>query len=226
MRAACPAYGSIRRTDAWQALPAPLGVEVGASTQWARTWETVLPGSKVPAYFLENHDHFARPEVYTGPWGAHADNDLRYAFLCRGALALCQQLDWIPDVIHCHDWTTGLLPLMLNTTLRDTPLGRAATVFTIHNLEHQGDPPSRVVDFARLPWAEIRRDGLEAWRHGEPDEGGAVPCDRQLSTVSPTYAAEVRTPDGGFGLDGVLRYRAGDLAGILNGIDDESWSST
>src|SRR5688572_23132679 len=162
VRVVCPAYGSIKRTDDWHALPDPLGVDVGAAAQWARTWQTVLPGSAVPAYFLENHDHFARPEVYTGPWGAHADNDLRYAFLCRGALALCTQLGWIPDVVHGHDWTTGLLPVMLNTTLRDTPLGRTATVFTIHNLEHQGWSPSRVVNFAHLPWGELRRDGIES----------------------------------------------------------------
>jgi starch synthase len=222
VRVVCPAYGSIRRTDDWQALPHPLGVEVGATTQWARTWQTVLPGSTVPAYFLENHDHFARPEVYTGPWGAHTDNDMRFAFLCRGALALCEQIGWLPDIIHCHDWTTGLLPLMLNTTLRDTPLGRSATVFTIHNLEHQGWSPSRVVDFARLPWAELQRDGIESGGMVNLMKAGLCHATK-LSTVSPTYAGEIRTPDGGFGLDAVLRYRGGDLVGILNGIDDESW---
>jgi len=222
VRVVCPAYGSVRRSDSWHALPEPLGVEVGAATQWARTWQTVLPGSSVPAYFLENHEHFARPEVYTGPWGAHADNDMRFAFLCRGALALCQQLDWIPDVIHCHDWTTGLLPVMLNTTLRDTPLGRAATVFTIHNLEHQGWSPARVVDFARLPWSEVRRDGIESNGMVNLMKAGLYHSTK-LSTVSPTYAGEIKTADGGFGLDGVLRYRAGDLVGILNGIDDRSW---
>ncbi len=222
VRVVCPAYGSVKRTPEWRALPEPLGVEVGAATQWARTWETVLPGSAVPAYFLENHDHFARPEVYTGPWGAHEDNDMRFAFLCRGALALCQQIGWIPDVIHGHDWTTGLLPLMLNTTLRDTPLGRTATVFTIHNLEHQGWSPSRVVDFARLPWGEIQRDGLESNGMVNLMKMGLCHATK-LSTVSPTYANEIRTADGGYGLDGVLRFRGGDLVGILNGIDDQSW---
>lgn len=222
VRVICPAYGSVRRVGEWHARPEPLGVEVGAQTQWARTWETVLPGSAVPAYFLENHDHFARPEVYTGPWGAHGDNDLRYAFFCRAALALCEQLDWFPDVIHCHDWTTGLLPLMLNTTLRDTPLARAATVFTIHNLEHQGWSPGRVVDFANLPWGEIHRDGLLSNGMVNLMKIGLLHATK-VSTVSPTYAGEIRTADGGFGLDGVLRFRAADLIGILNGIDDESW---
>ncbi len=222
VRVVCPAYGSVKRTAAWRALPEPLGVEVGAVTQWARTWETVLPGSAVPVYFLENHDHFARSEVYTGPWGAHEDNDMRFAFLCRGALALCEQLGWIPDVIHGHDWTVGLLPLMLNTTMRNTPLARTATVFTIHNLEHQGWAPTRVVDFARLPWGEIRRDGIES--NGMVNLMKAGLCHAtKISTVSPTYANEIRTVEGGFGLSSMLWFRAGDLVGILNGIDDESW---
>jgi len=222
VRIVCPAYGSVKRVGGWHALPRPLGVDVGPSAQWARTWETVLPGTAVPAYFLENHDHFARPEVYTGPWGAFEDNDLRFAFLCRGALALCQQLDWIPDVAHGHDWPTGLLPVMLNTTLRDTPLGRTASVFTIHNLEHQGYAPARVVDFARLPRGEFLRDGIESGGMVNQLKAGLWHATK-LTTVSPTYAKEILTPGGGFGLDGVLRFRAGDLLGILNGIDDESW---
>lgn len=222
VRVVCPAYGSVKRAGEWKALSAPLGVDVGPEAQWARTWETVLPGTAVPAYFLENHDHFARPEVYTGPWGAHQDNDLRFAFLCRAALALCQQLGWIPDVIHCHDWTTGLLPMMLNTTLRDTPLGRAATIFTVHNLEHQGYSPGRVIQFARLPRSEFQRDGLESGGMVNLMKAGLCHATK-LTTVSPTYAKEIMTADGGFGLDATLRFRAGDLVGIINGIDDESW---
>jgi starch synthase len=222
VRVMCPAYGSVRRLGEWTALPAPLGVDVGPAAHWARTWETALPGSKVPAYFLENHTFFARSEVYTGPWGAHGDNGERFAFLCRGALALCQQLEWIPDVIHCHDWTTGLLPLMLNTIFRGAPLGHAATVFTVHNLEYQGWVPDRVVDFARLPWSEIRRDGLEYGAQVNLMKAGLWHATK-LSTVSPTYAIEIKSPGGGFGLDDLLRFRAGDLVGILNGIDDESW---
>ena len=222
VRVVCPAYGSVKRIGDWRALPDPLGVDVGTEAHWARTWETVLPGTKVPAYFIENHEHFARPEVYTGPWGAHGDNDRRFAFFCRGALALCQQLDWIPDVIHCHDWTTGLLPMMLNTTLRATPLGRIATVFSIHNLEYQGYVSPRVIEFARLPAGEFRRDALELGGMVNLMKAGLTHATK-LSTVSPTYAGEIRTAAGGFGLDALLRFRAGDLTGILNGIDDHSW---
>ena len=222
VRIVCPAYGSVKRVGEWRARDEMLGVDVGRAAHWARTWETVLPGAAVPVYFLENNDFFGAAEVYDSPWGSREDNDLRFAFLSRGALALCQQLAWTPDVVHCHDWTTGLLPMMLNTTLRDTPLGQSATVFTIHNLEHQGYSPARVVNFARLPWADFLRDQLVV--------GGAVNLlktglfhSTKLTTVSPTYAREIKTPAGGFGLDPVLRFRAGDLVGIVNGIDDVSW---
>ena len=224
VRVVAPAYGSLKIPDeGWFDLEEPLGVEVGASAHWARTWTACLPGSAVPVYFLEHDQFFARPEVYAGPWGDHPDNDLRFIFLCRGALTLCLQLDWIPDVIHCHDWTTGFLPLMLNTTLRDSPLGRTATVFTIHNLEHQGYCDRRALDFARIPVSEFRPDSTES--HGRINMMKAgLYHSTKLTTVSPTYAEEIKHPAGGFGLDHVLRFRAADLSGIVNGIDARSWN--
>ncbi len=223
VRIVCPAYGSVKIHGPRTARPDPLGVDVGTEAHWARTWETTLPGGKVPVYLLEHDGFFARHEVYAGPWGSHADNDLRYAFLCRGALALCQQLDWIPDVVHGHDWTTGLLPVYLNTTLKDTPLGRVASVFTIHNLEHQGYADRRVLDFARLPSSEFRADSVESTGAVNMLKAGLYHSTK-LTTVSPTYAEEIKTPAGGWGLDGVLRYRGGDLVGILNGIDTGAWN--
>ncbi|MFI5337880.1 MAG: glycogen synthase, partial [Opitutales bacterium] len=177
-----------------------------------------LPGAAVPVYFLEHDWFFGRPEVYS-EWG---DNAHRFVFFSRAVLALCEQLDWIPDVIHGHDWTVGLVPVLLNTILRDRPIGRAATVFTIHNLEHQGYADRSVVEYARLPWGEFRPDSLES--HGRVNMMKAgLYHSTKLTTVSPTYAEEIRTPGGGFGLDPVLRYRAADLIGILNGIDAVSW---
>jgi len=222
VRVVCPAYGSIKGIAEWSVRPEPLGVDVGSVTRWARTWETTLPGTTVPAYFLENNDFFSRPEVYTSPWGACEDNDLRFAFFSRGALTLCQQLEWYPDVIHCHDWTTGLVPMMLNSALHATPLGRAATVFTIHNLEHQGYSPTRVINYARLSWADFQRDQLIIGDMVNLMKAGLYHSTK-LTTVSPTYAREIQTGHGGFGLDDVLRFRSGDLVGIVNGIDDESW---
>lgn len=222
VRVVCPAYGSIKINDDFVAREEPLGVEVGAAAHWGKTWVTHLPDSKVPVYCLEHGQFFDRPEVYAGPWGDHPDNDLRFTFLCRGALTLCQQLGWIPDVIHCHDWTTGFIPLLLNTTLRNTPIGRAATVFTIHNLEHQGYCDRRALDFAHVPVAEFRPDSTES--HGKVNMMKAgLYHSTKITTVSPTYADEIKAPAGGFGLDNVLRFRAADLVGIVNGIDTSIW---
>ena len=223
VRIVFPAYGNMRLGDNWHSLPDPLGVDVGTSAHWARTWETVLPGTKVPVYALEHEGLFGRPEVYAGPGGNHPDNDLRFAFLCRGALNLCLQLNWIPDVAHAHDWTTGLLPVLLNTTLRHTPLGKTASVFTIHNLEHQGYSHRRVLDFAHIPPTEFRPDSTESGGSVNMLKAGLYHATK-LTTVSPTYAEEIKTAAGGWGLDSVLRFRAADLVGILNGIDPAAWN--
>ncbi|MBA4137590.1 MAG: glycogen synthase GlgA [Opitutus sp.] len=217
-RVMCPLYSTTKRVGEWISREEPLGVEVGPETRWARTWETTLPGGKVPAYFIEHDWYFGRAEVYSEA----SDNPYRFAFFCRAALTLCEQLGWVPDVIHCHDWTTGLLPVMLNTTLRDTTLGKVATVFTIHNLEHQGLAPRALVEFARLPAGEFRSDSLESYGSVNMMKAGLYHSTK-LTTVSPTYAQEIRTRDGGFGLDGVLRFRSADLLGILNGIDAAAW---
>jgi starch synthase len=223
VRVVFPAYGGLRLDSSWHARPDPLGVDVGASAHWARTWESVLPDSRVPVYALEHEGLFGRPEVYAGPWGNHADNDLRFAFLCRGALNLCLQLGWIPDVAHAQDWTTGLLPVLLNTTLRHTPLGGVASVFTIHNMEHQGYADRRVLDFAHIPPGEFRPDSTESGGSVNQLKAGLYHATK-LTTVSPTYAEEIKTPAGGHGLDAVLRFRSADLVGILNGIDAAAWN--
>ena len=112
---------------------------------------------------------------------------------------------------------------MLNTILRGRPVARAATVFTIHNLEYQGYGPKNVMDYAHLPMSEFRADSIES--HGQVNMMKAgLYHSTKLTTVSPTYAQEVRTPAGGFGLDQVLRYRGADLLGIVNGIDTATWN--
>mgnify|MGYP000086891935 CR=1 FL=1 len=219
VRIVCPLYGSVKRVGEWRERPVPLGVEVGQESLWAKVWETTLPGAEVPVYFIEHEWLFGRKEVYS-TW---PDNPYRFAFFSRAALTICEQLEWIPEVIHCHDWTVGLLPVMLNTSLRDRPIARAATVYTIHNLEYQGYAPKDVAAFARLPLGEFRADSIE--NHGQVNMMKAgLYHSTKLTTVSPTYAQEVRTPAGGFGLDEVLRYRGGDLLGIVNGIDTTTWN--
>jgi len=217
-RVVCPLYATTKRVGTWKTREEPLGVDVGPEARWARTWETTLPGTAVPAYFIEHDWYFGRTEVYSEA----SDNPFRFAFFCRAALALCEQLGWIPDVIHAHDWTAGLLPVMLNTTLRHGPLGKVATVFTIHNLEHQGLAPHSILEYSRLPAGEFRADSLESHGMVNMMKGGLYHSSK-ITTVSPTYAQEIRTREGGFGLDGVLRFRSADVLGILNGIDAAAW---
>src|SRR5262249_29132768 len=181
-----------------------------------------LPDSDVPIYFLEHHRYFDRPHLYGTASEAYPDNLERFAFLSRGALELSKALGWIPDVIHAHDWQTALAPVYVDTVEWAQPLHGCATVYTIHNLAHQG-----VFDGDAMFVTSL---GREHYNAAEFEHFGTLNLTKAalarstlLSTVSPTYAREIQTSADGFGLDGVLAGRSGDLRGILNGIDVEEW---
>ncbi|MCL2451159.1 MAG: glycogen synthase, partial [Polyangiaceae bacterium] len=127
-----------------------------------------------------------------------------------------------PDVFHVHDWPSALLPIYLNTVEAGGPLGRSASVLTIHNIAHQAKFPAADLPATHLPWSEFRADGLEDHGAVNPLKGGLYQATK-LTAVSPRYAYEIRTREGGAGLDGVVRFRGADLVGILNGIDDATW---
>ncbi len=220
VRIVCPYYKDLKMPELTHAIDAVFSVNL-KETHWARIWEAYLPETRVPVYFIEHNRYFDRHGIYTGASGeSFTDNDKRYAFLSRAAIDLCYFLDWIPDIMHCHDWTTGFVPAYLNTTEKDKPLGKAATLFTIHNLQHQGYCHSSVMDFANLPQWLFRADGYESMG-GVNMMKGALYHSTKISTVSANYAEEIKTPAQGFGLDPVLRFRAADLVGIINGIGDE-----
>ena len=213
-------------------LPEPLGVPLGSHELWSAVWETRLdphaeagaaPAGPLPRVYLLEHDHFFdRDGVYGDSHGEFGDNFARFTFLNSGALALCRALGFTPDVVHVHDWPTGLLPVYLDTLEKDSPLGRAASVLTIHNLGYQGWFDASLLPLSGLGWDVFQR-GLEA--HGRLNllKGGLHHA-TLISTVSPRYAQEIQTPAGGEGLDGLLRARGGDVIGILNGIDDVVWN--
>lgn len=224
VRGFCPLYGSIQRGDDWQARKTPVHVHLGYGQEdYGRVWETRYPQTDAPMYFLEFNKYFQRPEIYSGPWGAHGDNGARFAFFAKAAIELCRHLDWQPDVIHAHDWTVGLIPVFLNTTELHTPLGRCASVFTIHNLQHQGIFPREVLDWAGLPPEVFRPDDLESVGFANYLKGGLYNATK-LTTVSPHYAEEIKTHAYGCGLDQVVRFRAADLIGVLNGVDYDTWN--
>jgi starch synthase len=208
--------------------PWPLGVPLGASVAWCAVWESRLPTGDVPIYFLEHDALFARGYLYDPKDGHAGDNMVRFALLSRGALVLARQLGFAPDVVHVHDWPTAHVPAYLNTVEGMAPvegagpLGRAASVLTIHNLAHQGIYPERDFWATHLPRELFRPDGFED--HGNVNllKGGLYHA-TMLTTVSPKYAQEIRTAEHGCGLDHVLRFRASDLVGVLNGIDTRVW---
>ncbi len=181
-----------------------------------------LPGSDVRVYFLEYHRYFDRRYLYGPPEEGYPDNIERFTFLSRGALELCKVLNWTPDVVHANDWQTALVPVYVNTVEWSKPLHGAGTVYTIHNLAYQGVTGGGAMFITGL--------GNEHYHSGEFEHFGALNLMKAairhanvVSTVSPTYAREIQTGAFGCGLDGELRARAGDLFGILNGIDRDEW---
>ena len=224
VRIVIPKYAGLKQIEHARPLTDPLVVKLGGHEAYARVWECELPGSTVVCYLLEHNQYFDHPAVYGGGPSNHEDgNGRRFAFLSRAAIDLCAYLDWIPDVLHCHDWTTGLTPVYLNTTELDQPIGRAASLMTLHNMGHQGWFHRDLIDFAGLPPAVFRADSLESMGEVNMLKGGIYHATK-VSTVSPSYAREIQDPEGGGGLDHVLRYRSADLLGVINGIDETEWS--
>jgi len=171
------------------------------------------------ALFIEHDGLYGGREIYGDP----ASAGRRAAFLARAGLDLCLADGWIPDVVHCHDWTVALAPVLLNTVLRETPLGTAASVLTIHNLQHQGLHGKDIAAYLGLPDWVVTEDNLECLGGINFLKGGLYHATR-LTTVSPTYAREIAGPAQGFGLDPVIRHRQSDLEGILNGVDTDDWN--
>lgn len=222
VRVVCPLYGSVRVRGDRRVHADPLFVHLGEGLEFARVVETTMNGVGVPIYFLEYQKYYEAREIYEPPGSNEAWNGRRFAFLNRAAVDLCAHLRWVPDVFHCHDWTTGLVPVYLNTSLRDSPLGPSASVMTVHNLQFQGYTEKWVLPFAGVPWETFKHDGLESFGKVNLLKGGLYHATK-VTTVSPTYAREIQGRERGEGLDSVLRHRSPDLIGILNGIDEEEW---
>ncbi len=175
-------------------------------------------------YLVENERFFgSRRGVYGEGAHEYPDNAERFAYLSRAALALAAGMRERPRIVHGNDWQTGLCPFLLrHEHAQDPALAGARTVFTIHNLAYQGVFPKPVVPFLGLPWDVFRYEAMEFHDQLSFMKAGLAFADA-LTTVSPTYAREILTPEGGAGLDPLLRQRRADLHGILNGIDVTEW---
>jgi starch synthase len=182
-----------------------------------------LAPEEYPLYLVDCPSLYSRDGFYGAGGKDYPDNDIRFAVLARAALGVARVL-FRTDVLHCHDWQAGLIPAYLRGMFACDPtfLG-VRTLFTIHNLGYQGVFPKNVLSKAALDSALDRPDAMEFFGKISYIKGGIMLADA-LSTVSPTYAHEIQTPEFGFGLDGALRARSGVLTGILNGVDYREWN--
>ncbi|MCK5133827.1 MAG: glycogen synthase GlgA [Candidatus Sabulitectum sp.] len=194
--------------------------------EWLSTQKTFLGESfglaraetaGVTVFLVARDEYFQRKGIYgPTPDSSWDDNAARFSFFSRAVASLSSIDGFVPDIIHCHDWQTSLIPVYLREL--DT-----ATVLTIHNLQFQGRYPHSDYAATFLPETLYNIDGIEFWGDWNSLKGGITFADR-ITTVSPTYASEIKTPEFGCALDGVLREHSHKLTGILNGIDPLLWN--
>lgn len=206
----------------------PFGVEfevpIGQKHVHGQYLRSTLPDSNVPVYFVDQPDYFDRAELYHEAGEDYRDNAERFTFFCRAALKAITLLDLGTDVVHCHDWCTGLIPAYLKTMLGDRPpYDQLASLYTIHNLAYQGnfwhwDMALTGIDWKHFNWREMEFYGNLSFMKT------AIVFADTISTVSPTYAKEIMRPPLSCGLEGTLQHRRADVYGILNGADYDDWN--
>lgn len=214
-----PKYGEIPAAIAQRAVTlAVMDVELGWRRQYCGLQEVTVDG--VRFLLIDNEYYFNRGQLY-----GYGDEAERFVFFSFAVLEALEKLERLPDIIHCHDWQTGLIPFLLRTRYGNLPGYRdIKTVFTIHNLQYQGVFSRDLLqDLLSVGDEVFDRDGLEFYGAASCMKAGLRYADK-LSTVSETYAQEIQTEAFGEKLDGVIRQRAGDLRGIVNGIDTDVYN--
>jgi len=180
-------------------------------------------GANIEVWFIKNDHYYDREGLYGTAKGDYADNAERFIFFCRATLESLKETSFEPDIIHCHDWQTGLIPVYLNTLFKDDPrFAGIRTVFTIHNVAYQGIFPPSEMPLTGLGWDLFTPEGIEFYGKINLMKGGIVYSDI-LTTVSKNYARQIQTGEYGCGLEGLLKARQKDLYGILNGVDYDEW---
>ncbi|MDD4858145.1 MAG: glycogen synthase [Candidatus Krumholzibacteria bacterium] len=225
-----PLYSSIDRGRFGirpEAGRAELGARIGGNTEPFRLHSCHKPGTRVKVYFIENERFYARKGIYTVPETGRAfpDEDERTIFFNRAVISAINALDLHPDIIHCNDFHSGLIPAYVSLEESENPhFAASGTVFSIHNLAYQGIFDRDFLGKAGLsPSLFIPMSPFEFWGRVNVMKI-AVSYSHVISTVSKTYAEEITSTDEyGYGLEGVLRSRRDDLVGIVNGIDMNAW---
>ncbi|MBT3924017.1 MAG: glycogen synthase GlgA [Nitrospina sp.] len=177
-------------------------------------------GDKVPIYLIENSEFYNRKHLYGEPGSDYPDNVKRFAYFCRAVLEATKTIKFKPDIIHCNDWHTGLIPLYLKA---DSWFSQTKTLFSIHNLGYQGNFPHSSLATTGLDESLFHEEGIEFYGQVSFMKGGLMFADT-LATVSPAYSQEIQTPELGFGMEGILQKRSTHLHGILNGVDYSVWN--
>lgn len=187
--------------------------------------ESAVPETDIPLYLIEHHEYFSRGDLYGYGTYEYVDNAARFCFFSLAVLDGVPQLDWKPDIIHCHDWHTAAIPAYLKTRdLRDPSWRDLPTLLTMHNLNYQGRYPASCLPQTGLGPELFTPEYIEFYGDINLMKAG-IAFATKLNTVSPRYAQEILTPEFGAGLNGFLNTRKDDLAGILNGVDYTTWNA-
>jgi starch synthase len=175
-------------------------------------------------YFIEKKEYFSRDEIYGDPGGDCPDNASRFSFFSKAALTAVKELDFKPDIIHCNDWQSALIPFYLKFKLaKDSFYKGIKVLFTVHNMAYQGVFEKNAMRKAAIPASFFNVDGVEFYGKVNFMKAGLIYSDA-VSTVSPRYAEEIMTPEYACGLEGTLNDRREDVYGVLNGVDYSVWS--
>lgn len=214
VRVIIPRYGWIDEAQfGLSVFASPISVPTGDAVDTAAIYTTTVQA--VPVWLVDYPAFFDRDGV-----SMYDDDDHRFIFFCRAALESCRHATWQPDVIHCHDWHTAIIPNWLRTTLADDAFfAQTASLLTIHNLAFQGVFGHRVLEIAGVPALDFAVNESADARNSVALLGRGIYYADIINTVSPTYANEILDPAAGAGLDGMLRSRYDRLHGVLNGID-------
>jgi starch synthase len=212
-------FPEIQKLDYYMRLP------LGSDWQDAEIW-TVQPSQNVTVYFVHQPAFFHRAHLYNEGGVDYPDNARRFIFFSKAVVHLARYLPLNPDVLHVHDWQTGLVPILaLHQKLTEGWHTAPRTCLTIHNLAYQGIFHPSTYALTNLPSGYFTPNGVEFYGYLNCLKAGIVYADT-LTTVSPRYAREITTEEFGCSLDGILRQRAGVMKGILNGVDYEEWNTT
>lgn len=220
VRVVIPRYWCINPADK-NTVIGSMGVPMGTGTVWCK----VLGKSagKVKYYFIEHDGYFGRAGLYDdGKW-EYPDNAERFGFFSKAAIQLAKDISFRPDIVHCNDWQSALVPAYLKIEETSNPFfAETASVFTIHNIAHQGVFPREKYPFLALGEENFTEPKFESWGKIHFMKGAIFYADA-ITTVSPSYAGEILSPEGAMGLAPYLERRKEDISGILNGADYEKW---